>query len=138
MLLRRRSNILLTSQVIKFIIVGVTNTIVSFLIYSIIIFLLKDYNIEFDYIIAFFISFIIGVLWSYKFNKKFVFKIKCNGISSLLKSYFSYFFSGIVITNIISFYCVTCLGIGKIAVFFIIILFTFPMNFLMHKYWVFR
>ena len=125
-------------QIIKFMIVGVTNTLVSFLVYILTIFLLKDLNIEFDYIIALIVSFIIGVLWSYKFNKKFVFKINCNGISSILKSYFSYFFTGIVITNIISFYCVTCLGIGKIAVFFIIILFTFPMNFLMHKYWVFR
>ena len=125
-------------QIIKFMIVGVTNTLVSFLVYMLTIFLLNDLNIEFDYIIALIVSFIIGVLWSYKFNKKFVFKIKCNGISSLLKSNFSYFITGIVITNIISFYCVTCLGIGKIAVFFIIILFTFPMNFLMHKYWVFR
>ena len=88
-------------QIIKFMIVGVTNTLVSFLVYMLTIFLLNDLNIEFDYIIALIVSFIIGVLWSYKFNKKFVFKIKCNGISSLLKSYFSYFFTGIVITNII-------------------------------------
>lgn len=138
MLLNGVENNLLKSQVIKFMIIGISNTIVSFLVYTLTIYLLESFYIGFDYIIAFIFSFLIGVLWSYKFNKIFVFKTKINRSCSLLKSYFSYFFTGIVITNLISFYCVTCLSIGKFVVFFIVIFFTFPINFLLHKYWVFR
>lgn len=129
---------LIHSQFCKFMLVGVTNTLVSFIVYSITLFLLEEFEFKYDYMISFVLSFLVGILWSYLWNSKIVFKQKDKLLSSLFRSNISYFFTGIVLTYIISFYLITYIGVGKVMVFFIIIGFTFPINFLLHKYWVFR
>ena len=70
---------------IKFIVVGLINTIFQLGIYYFLLFAGVNYNISFA------ISFIFSVLFSYVFNNKIVFKVdNVNSKSSLLKIYISY------------------------------------------------
>lgn len=118
--------------------IGVTNTLVSFIVYTLTLLLLSDLNFKYDYNLALILSFVVGVYWSYVFNNKFVFNQKKSSLNSLLKSYFSYFLTGIVFANVISYLSITYLEVGKIVTFFVVIVFTFPLNYILHKFYVFR
>ena len=61
-------------QFIKFIIVGLSNTVVGYIANIVTLILLKDYNVGWDYFAGNISSFIFGVLWSYYWNSKYVFK----------------------------------------------------------------
>ena len=65
------------SEFIKFGLVGVSNTIVSYCLYalSLQIFLKLNLFPSTDYIIANIISFLLSVLWSFYWNNKYVFKL---------------------------------------------------------------
>ena len=85
------------AQFIKFGLIGVTNTLLSYGIYMLVIWLLTPYNISFDYIIGSVLGFIISVLWSFYWNNKLVFNKdseKRSLLKSLLKTYLSYAKSG--------------------------------------------
>lgn len=126
------------TQLCKFMLVGVTNTMLSFTVYIASLFFLCKYDLKYDYMISFILSYVIGILWSFILNKNMVFKQKGINVKALLKSNLSYFFTGIILTYVISYYFITLIGGGKLVAFFCVIIITFPINFLLHKYWVFR
>lgn len=126
-------------QFIKFCFVGVSNTLLSYLIYVAVITMLKDSQLSYDYIIANVVAFILSVLWSFCWNRRYVFNgSEENVFISLLKTYISYGFSGIVLSNLLSWVWIDIFNISKyIAPLFNLVL-SVPINFLLNKYWAFK
>ena len=129
------------AQFIKFGLIGVTNTLLSYGIYMLVIWILTPYNISFDYLIGSVLGFIISVLWSFFWNNKLVFNKDAEKRSiwkSLLKTYLSYAATGIVLANALLYIFVDLMGISKAVAPFVGLLITVPLNFVLNKYWAFR
>jgi len=123
-------------QFFKFGIVGLSNTAISYIIYSILIY------VGLHYLIASIIAFFFSVLNSFFWNNKYTFKKEENKerniLHSLIKTYISYAFTGLVIQNLLLFIFIDIFHISKyIAPFFGLIV-TIPLNFLFNKLWAFR
>lgn len=131
------------TEFIKFGLVGVSNTIVSYLLYAVTLQALIKLGAfpSFDYIIANIVSFLLSVLWSFYWNNKYVFKLKDGEKRSiwraLLKTYVSYGVTGIVLNNILLYLWVDILGIHKMAAPVINLIINIPINFFMNKLWAF-
>ena len=129
------------TQFVKFGLIGVTNTLISYGIYMLVIWLMKPVNFAYDYIIGSVLGFIISVLWSFYWNNKLVFtegSEKRNILKSLLKTYLSYAATGIVLSNILLYVFVDLMGIPKAVAPILGLLITVPLNFILNKYWAFR
>ena len=127
-------------QFIKFGIVGVSNTLLSYLINIAVLLLLRNRNISWDYIAGNVISFIISVAWSFFWNNKYVFKTRSHEswISKLFKSYLAYGFTGIILSNILSYVWINLFHISKYIAPIINLVISVPVNFLIHKLWVYK
>ena len=129
-------------QFIKFGIVGVSNTVLSYAINVFVLFLLKNKNLSWDYVAGNLISFFLSVLWSFYWNNKYVFK-KSDGeqrniLMSLLKTYLSYGLTGIVLNNALSWIWIEKLSVSKYFAPILNLIISVPLNFLINKYWAFR
>ena len=128
-------------QFIKFAMVGVTNTLVSYLINIMMLMTLRNFNLSFDYMIANVTAFLLSVLWSYYWNSKKVFTLskgeKRSKGKTLLKTYVSYAFTGIVLNNVLSTIWIQVLGISKYLSPILNLPFSMPVNFLMNKLWAY-
>ncbi|MCL2442237.1 MAG: GtrA family protein [Treponema sp.] len=123
-------------QFIKFSLVGLSNTLISYIIYVLLVFL------GVHYIIANIIAFIIGVANSFFWNHRFVFKDETGGkrslIKSLIKTYISYTFTGVIVANFLLYILIDLFGISEyIAPLFCLIV-TVPLNYILNKMWAFR
>lgn len=136
-------------QFIKFGLVGVVNTITSYAVYSLCIYLGAHY------ILASVAGFLISVLVSYLLNSTFVFKDK-NEVwwKTLLKSYLSYGFTGLIITNIMLWVWIDAVDISQYIHFSVFelsshkmaeyiapllnIFITIPINYILNKYWAYN
>ena len=131
-------------QFIKFGIVGVSNTFVSYFIYLGALFLLQSQNLfsSIDYIIAQVVAFILSVLWSFYWNNKYVFKMSAGEKRSvwavLVKTYISYAFTGLFLNTVLSILWIEVFHISKLIAPIINLLFSVPINFLMNKFWAYR
>ena len=129
------------TQFVKFGLIGVTNTLLSYGIYMLVIWLMTPLAFAYDYLVGSVLGFIISVLWSFYWNNKLVFtegSEKRNILKSLLKTYLSYTATGIVLSNILLYIFVDLIGISKAVAPFINLLITVPLNFVLNKYWAFR
>lgn len=131
-------------QFIRFGIVGLSNAVIGYISYILILTLLRHLNFpdSADYLISNVLSWIISVFWSFIWNRKCVFgeqnSTKGSFWSSLLKAYCSYALTGLVLSNLLLYIGVDKLGISKaIAPVFVMIINT-PINFLLNKFWTFR
>ena len=126
-------------QFIKFCIVGVTNTIISYVIYVIVLFVIKRWQLHFDYIIANIVSYILSVLWSFYWNSRFVFEDDNKSkLKKLLKTYASYCFTGVFLNGVCSYVLIEYLKINKMLAPLMILVITVPCNYLLNRYWTFR
>ncbi len=131
-------------QFIKFGIVGLSNTGISYLIYAGSLIWFRHLNMfsESDYLIAQFVAFILSVLWSFYWNNKYVFakdkNEKRNTFQAVLKTYASYAFTGLFLNSLLSILWVEVLQISKIIAPFINLLISVPLNFVMNKFWAFK
>ena len=88
-------------QFVKFGIVGLSNTVISYVIYVGTLILFQKNNLipSVDYLVAQVIAFILSVLWSFYWNNKFVFEKADNEerniVHALIKTYISYAFTGL-------------------------------------------
>lgn len=147
-------------QLIKFAIVGVSNTVISEGIYVILIYF------RVHYIPASFFGFAISVLNAYYWNNKYVFKASEDGKARawwkvLIKTYFSYGWGYLVnvgllalwmdIVRIERFFTTIAayfgtLGYDRVDARFLAgacatiinLIMTVPMNFIINKYWAYR
>ena len=134
----------LLMQFVKFGIVGLSNTVISYVIYVVTLILFQKNNLiqSVDYLAAQGIAFVLGVLWSFYWNNKFVFEKADNEerniVHALIKTYISYAFTGLFLNSIFSLLWVEVLGIPKIIAPIINLLVSVPLNFIMNKFWAFR
>lgn len=131
-------------QFVKFGLVGLSNTVISYLIYLAAFFGLQKLQLfpSIDYLIAQFIGFLLSVLWSFYWNNKYVFakdkNEKRNTFQAVLKTYASYAFTGLFLNSLLSILWVEVLQISKIIAPFINLLISVPLNFVMNKFWAFK
>lgn len=129
-------------QFVKFGLVGVSNTVIFYLFYVGIIFLLQGLAWKYDYILANVVSFTISIFWSFYWNNKYVFKkaenSRRNMWKALGKCFLSYGFTGFILENILSYIWVEKFGISKYIAPLLNLVFTVPTNFLLNKLWAFK
>lgn len=131
-------------QFVKFAVVGVSNTIISYLIYLVFLRQMQRYRLflRTDYLICSLIAFLISVLWSFYWNSRFTFKQEAkeerNIWKALLKTYVSYSITGLFLNNVVLYVFVSKLGISKDMAPILSLLFTMPSNFILNKFWAFR
>jgi putative flippase GtrA len=129
-------------QFVKFGIVGLSNTGISYLINIILLVAMRRFAVSWDYIAANIGAFLLGTLWSFFWNNKFVFKAEDgqtrNLRKTIFKTYVTYGFTGIILNNALSFIWINIFGISKyIAPLFNLII-SVPANFFISKLWTFN
>ena len=131
-------------QFIKFGIVGVSNTVISYVLYAATLLLLQKANIfpRVDYLLAQIVAFVLSVLWSFYWNNKMVFTLQDGERRSLwralLKTYVSYSFTGLFLNSVLLILWVKVLGISEFIAPIINLLVSVPLNFLINKFWAFK
>lgn len=130
-------------QFVKFGIVGLSNTLVSYSVYLAAMFLFRTMGIlpNMDYLAAQFLGFVISVLWSFVLNRKFVFQADNTAVpwyKMLLKTYASYAFTGLFLNSVLSILWVEWLGISKLIAPIFNLLISVPINFILNKFWAFK
>lgn len=131
-------------QFIKFGIVGLSNTAISYIIYVISLFLFKKLQLfsNIDYFLSSVIAFILSVLWSFYWNNKMVFKLtdgeKRSVWKTLLKTYVSYSFTGLFLNNILLILWVQICHVSEWIAPIINLIVSVPLNFLINKFWAFK
>lgn len=147
-------------QFIKFGVVGVSNTVVSYAIYALVFYLTQNY------LFANIISWLISVLNAYLWQNIFVFRqedTKCRRVwwKVLLKTYMAYAFTGLFLNNILLWLWVDVIDIsrycGGIIAWFsdrgfemtsrqfagyagplLNMVVSIPINFVINKFWAYR
>lgn len=129
-------------QFVKFGLVGVTNTAVSYVVNILVLKLLQPYHLSWDYVAGNVVAFLLSVLWSFYWNNKYVFRKgegqKRNLGKALLKTYVAYGLTGIVLANVLSWVWINVFGISKYVAPLINLVISIPLNFIINKFWAFR
>lgn len=131
-------------QFIKFGLVGVSNTLISYVLYvgGLLIFRNIPAWKNFDYLLAQIVAFILSVLWSFYWNNKLVFREtqgqKREILKTLIKTYVSYSFTGLFLNSILLILWVQVLGISEFIAPIINLLISVPLNFIINKFWAFK
>jgi putative flippase GtrA len=129
-------------QFVKFGIVGVTNTAVSYVTYAFSLIVLRQFGLNEDYLIAQALSFILGVVWSFYWNNIYVFDIrdgqKRSLWKSLVKTFISYSFTGLFLSSVLLVLWIKIFRISEFIAPIINLIVTVPLNFIMNKFWAFR
>ena len=124
------------TQIIIFGMVGLSNTIIAYLIYSLFILL------GFHYLIANFVSFLVSVLNAYYWNNKYVFKTQKGEyrscVRSLVKTYVAYGSTGLILQSFLLYLLVDILHISEYIAQILCLMVTIPLNYLINKYWSFK
>ncbi|MCM1118684.1 MAG: GtrA family protein [bacterium] len=130
------------TQFVMFGIVGVTNTIISYVLNILVLAMLQPFEFAWDYVAGNIVAFILSVLWSFYWNNRVVFIQKEGQHRSLwkalLKAYAAYGFTGIVLNNIMSWMWITVFSISKFIAPLINLLISVPLNFVINKLWTFK
>ena len=129
-------------QFITFALVGVTNTIVYYFVNLLVMLAIRPFSPEIDYICGNIAGFFVSVLWSFCLNNRLVFKKneseKRNIGITLAKTYLSYAFTGVILSNIISYVLIDIFLVSKYIVPIINSVVGLPINFALNKFWAFR
>lgn len=131
-------------QFFKFGVVGVSNTIISYIIYAASLLVLRKFEIlqSTNYIVAQVIAFVLSVLWSFYWNNRLVFTIgegeQRSIWKALLKTYVSYSFTGLFLNTILLVLWVHILGVSEFIAPILNLLISVPLNYVINKYWAFK
>lgn len=129
-------------QFIKFGIVGISNTIISYILNIIVLLLLQPLGVSWDFVAGNIVAFVLSVLWSFYWNNKLVFSVqegeKRSIRKALLRAYVSYGFTGIILNNILSYLWINVLDISKYTAPLINLVISVPVNFVINKLWTFK
>ena len=131
-------------QFIKFGIVGLSNTLLGYVIYVVTLRILRAAQVfpEADIFLAQLVMFLLSVLWSFYWNNRMVFRAKegekRDWLPALLKTYVSYAFTSLFLSEALLALWVKVLGISAYIAPLINLLITVPLNFVLQKYWAFR
>lgn len=131
-------------QFVKFGIVGLSNTVISYVIYAVSLVLFRRYwdMPEIDYFLAQLIAFVLSVLWSFYWNNRMVFCLEAGEERSwwraLIKTYISYSFTGLFLNSLLLYLWVDLLHISAFIAPIINLLVSVPVNFVINKFWAFK
>ena len=131
-------------QFIKFGIVGLSNTLISYVIYAVSLLLFQRFAIfgANAYLVSQVLAFVISVAWSFYWNNKYVFTQNEGETRSiwraLLKTYISYSFTGLFLNTLLLILWVQMLHISEFIAPIINLLVSVPLNFIINKFWAFR
>ncbi len=131
-------------QFVKFGIVGVSNTVISYLLYTVALLAMRKVGIfsGADYVIAQVIAFVLSVLWSFYWNNKMVFVMEDgqtrNLWKALIKTYVSYSFTGLFLNSVLIVLWVRVFHISEFIAPIINLLISVPVNFIINKFWAFK
>nr|WP_296441433.1 GtrA family protein [uncultured Acetatifactor sp.] len=130
------------TQFIMFAIVGVTNTLLSYILNIIVLLLLRPCALSWDYVAGNVVAFLLSVLWSFYWNNRVVFTRKEGQHrtlwKALLKAYAAYGITGIVLSNILSWLWISVFHISKYVAPLINLVISVPLNFIINKLWTFK
>lgn len=123
-------------QFIKFGIVGISNTLIAYVAYSLCVY------IGIHYLIANAIGFFISVLNAYYWSDRFVFKKgegeSRNAMWTLVKTYIAYGSTGLLLASILLYIYVSKLHISEYIAQLLVLFVTIPLNFIINKFWSFK
>ncbi len=131
-------------QFVKFGIVGVSNTVISYVLYTFSLLAMRKLGIleGIDYLIAQVIAFVLSVLWSFYWNNKMVFVMEDgesrNMFKALVKTFISYSFTGLFLNSILLVLWVQVFHISEFIAPIINLLISVPVNFIINKFWAFK
>lgn len=131
-------------QFIKFVMVGLSNTIIWYVLYLFSLLVFKALNIlpNSNYLVAQIIGFVLSVLWSFYWNNRVVFTTTQEQTrvwwKALLKTYISYSFTGLFLNSILIVFWVQVCHISEYVAPVINLLISVPLNFVINKLWTFR
>lgn len=130
-------------QFARFGAVGVSNTVVSYIVYIASLTGFRRLGILPDagYLAAQAVAFVLGVLWSFYWNSRLVFTLKEGEerslVSSLIKTFISYSFTGLFLNTALLVLWVRALHISEFIAPLINLLVSVPVNFAINKFWAF-
>lgn len=141
----RLSNYEGLKQFIRFGIVGVSNTLISYVFYTGALLAMRNMRLdyEYDYIFAGIAAFFTSATWSYYWNNKKVF-INSTGLklgmsfSGLVKTYIAYSFSGIFLGSLLLTLWVDVMEISEYIAPLLNVVIHVPINFVINKFWTFN
>ncbi|MGN0425501.1 MAG: GtrA family protein [Acetatifactor sp.] len=122
-------------QFIKFGIVGVSNTVVSYIVYWI------GVKLGLFYLLASVLGFVVSVLNSFYWNNKYVFKSGTEKRSiwkTLMKTFAAYAGTGLILSNALLVIWIEWFEISELVAPIINIPVTTVINFLVNKFWAYR
>ena len=130
-------------QFVRFGLVGLTNTAISLTIHISVLYLLQKNGLlpKVDYLVAHIFAFLISVLWSFYWNRTFVFHADQDGtpwFPALMKAYASYAFTGLFLNSLLLSFWVEVLHVNRYIAPLFSLLITIPLNFILNKFWAFR
>ncbi len=125
-----------TVQFVEFCVVGLSNTLISYVVYA--VFVLLGWN----YILGSILGFVVSVTNSFYWNNKYVFKAESGEHRSLvwayIKTFLSYAVTGLVLANVLLVIWVEVLHLPELLGPIVNLLITIPLNFILNKLWAFR
>lgn len=119
-------------QFVKFGVVGIFNTLISYIVYILFV------SVGVHYLLAHVIGFIAGVLNSFYWNKKYVFDKNEVGIVKTFVKVFASYGTTFLLSTILLFLLVQYIHLSATLAPILILFITVPLNFIMNKYWAFR
>lgn len=123
-------------QFVKFGVVGVSNTLISYAVYAVLV------NLNWHYLLANVAGFVVSVINAYYWSDRYVFKAQAGEErvwwKAFLKTFISYAGTGLILNNILLVIWVDVAGIHEMLGPVINLFVTVPLNFLLNKYWAYR
>lgn len=123
-------------QFIKFGIVGLSNTMISYVIYTICVCLGANY------LVGNLVGFVVSVLNSFYWNNKYVFKSEegqtRSWLATLIKTFAAYAGTGLLLSSALLVLWIDILHIPELMAPLINLAVTVPLNFVINKFWAFR
>lgn len=123
-------------QFVKFGVVGVSNTLISYAVYAVLV------NLNWHYLLASVAGFVVSVINAYYWSDRYVFKAQAGEErvwwKAFLKTFISYAGTGLILNNILLVIWVDVAGIHEMLGPVINLFVTVPLNFLLNKYWAYR
>lgn len=132
----RKESLKKSCEFIKFGIVGFSNTIISYIIYGILV------AVSVHYLIASLAGFFVSVINAYFWNNKYVFEkeINCERVwwKVFLKTFMAYAGTGLLLNNALLILWINIFHIPEMIGPILNLFITIPINFLLNKYWAFK
>lgn len=117
---------------VKFCLVGLLNTAISYLTYA----LLTKLGVH--YIVSSVIAFFVSTTHAFFWNRHFVFRGEGKWWAELIKTYCSYGITGLLLYNALLYLFTDILHLSPYLSPVPVLLITIPCNFLLNRYWTFR